>query len=138
MKNVSSSTSHNTKKVWNYRIKTYVNANIMKAHIFIKWSMTSKVIKGHIKISKSSYFAIYYSFNAYVAYSLKNFSSMSTSSRYKFVITLKYDLKGHLISRPLLCQNLYRTFVYWPIWIKMCKNVNIIRTQFFIKLYMTF
>ena len=36
-----------------------------------------------------------------------------------------------------MCQNFYSTFVYGPILIKIGKNAIIMKTQFFMKLYMT-
>ena len=36
--------------------------------------------------------------------------------------------------RPLLCQNHSRTFVYEPIFIKICMNANSMKTQFFHKM----
>ena len=48
---------------------------------------------------------------------------------------MKYDLKGHI--RPLLCQKHFSTFVYGPILMKIFIIANIIKTQFFINLYIT-
>ena len=41
-------------------------------------------------------------------------------------------IKGH--KRPRLCQNLSSTFVYVLIWMKICRNANIMKTQFFHKI----
>ena len=43
---------------------------------------------------------------------------------------MKYDLKGHPRSRPLLCKNRSSTFVYGPILMKI-DMINIMKTQFF-------
>ena len=42
-------------------------------------------------------------------------------------MTLKV-MQGH--KRPLLCQKRSRTFVYGPIFMKICMNANIMKTQF--------
>ena len=44
-------------------------------------------------------------------------------------------IQGHL--RPLLCQNDFRSFVYGPFLMRIYMNANIMRTQFFIKFYLT-
>ena len=49
-------------------------------------------------------------------------------------MTLKF-MQGH--KRPLLFQNHSRTFVYGPIFMKICMNANIMKTQFFHKINMT-
>ena len=38
-------------------------------------------------------------------------------------------IQGH--KGPLLCQNYYSTFVYGPIFMKICNNANIMNTQSF-------
>ena len=42
-------------------------------------------------------------------------------------------IEGHI--RPLLCENHSGTFVYGPIFMKICINANIMKTQFFHKCY---
>ena len=37
-------------------------------------------------------------------------------------------MQGH--KRPLLCKNHSRTFVYGPIFMKICVNANIMKTQY--------
>ena len=41
-------------------------------------------------------------------------------------------MQGH--KRQLLCQNHSRTFVYGPIFMKICMNANIMKTQLFHKI----
>ena len=48
-------------------------------------------------------------------------------------MTLKV-IQGHI--RPSLCQNHSRTFVYGPIFMKICMNANIMKTQFFLMNYL--
>ena len=60
---------------------------------------------------------------------------MSKLWRQKFFIKWSMTLKviqGH--EGPLLCQNPSCTFVYGPIFMKICMNVTLMKTQFFIKL----
>ena len=52
-------------------------------------------------------------------------------------LKMNYYLKGHPSSyKTTFMPNLYSTFVYKTILIKICLNANIIETHFSIKLYM--
>ena len=66
-----------------------MNANIMKTQSFHKVKFD---LKGHIKISKSSFSAIYYLFNPLILQKLfKNVNIMKTHIFHK----MSYDLKCH-------------------------------------------
>ena len=88
-----------------------------------------EVTKGHLKILKSSFSAIYYLFDAwYFLKLLKNVNIMKTHN-------MKYDLIGHpRSSMNIFMPNLSSTLVNWPILMKICKNANIKNTQFFHKI----
>ena len=97
------------------------------------WPQRSlKVTKGHLNILKLSFTAMYFCLkpNLY-----NNFSRMSILWRQNFFLKWRMTWKviqGHII--PLLCQNYSGAFVYAPILMKICRNANIFKEQYFHKL----
>ena len=135
IKNISSSTSHNkTLKLRDFSfllsstliyeailIKIYINADIMKTHIFHKMKHD---LKGHIRSSKN-FKIIFFCDILFV----KRLIFFKKFKRYDFKGHLKISISSFSAKDHFYVKNLSTTFVYGPILIKICE------TQFFIKLH---
>ena len=115
-----------------------MNANIMKTQSFhlIKYDL-----RGHWRSQKVTLKIKNYLFLRYISWLTPNlWKPLKGCQHYEDTYFLKWSMtskviKGHV--RPLLCQNPSSTFVYGPILLKIYLNVNIMKTQFFIKSYIT-
>ena len=91
--------------------------NSIKTQIFYKIKYNSEVIKGHLKILKSSFSAIQ------KKKLFKNVHIMKTQMfLFEWSLTLKV-IQGYIT--PIFRQNHSSTFVYGPIFLEICTNLLI-------------